>query len=78
MDSLGDLGLTLPTPAYLLGMLLFGIYGWVAFRRGKQAASPNLRWSGLVLMLYPYAVSDTWMLWGIGLALCAWVWQHWE
>ena len=78
MDSLGDLGLTLPTPAYLLGMLLFGIYGWVAFRRGKQAASPNLRWSGLVLMLYPYAVSDTWMLWGIGLALCAWVWRHWE
>ena len=78
MDSLGDLGLTLPTPAYLLGMLLFGIYGWVAFRRGKQAASPNLRWSGLVLMLYPYAVSETWMLWGIGLALCAWVWRHWE
>jgi hypothetical protein len=72
------LGLTLPTPAYLLGMLLFGIYGWVAFRRGKQAASPNLRWSGLTLMLYPYAVSDTWVLWGIGLALCAWVWRYWE
>jgi hypothetical protein len=78
MDALGELGLTLPTPTYLLGMLLFGIYGWVAFRRGKQAANPNLRWSGLTLMLYPYAVSDTWVLWGIGLALCAWVWRHWE
>jgi hypothetical protein len=68
----------LPTPAYLLGALLFGIYGWVTYRRGKTVASPLLRWSGLALMLYPYAVSDTWMLWLIGVGLCGWVWWKWE
>lgn len=70
--------LSLPTPAYLLGAVLFGIYGFVAYRRGKKAANSHLRWSGLALMLYPYAVSDTWMLWAIGVALCGWVWWQWE
>ena len=78
MDALGALGLSLPTPAYLLGALLFGIYGYVAYRRGKQAANANLRWSGLVLMLYPYAVSETGTLWAVGVALCGWVWWKWE
>jgi hypothetical protein len=70
--------LSLPTPAYLLGAVLFGIYGYVAYRRGKQLASPSLRWSGLALMLYPYVVSETWMLWVLGVALCAGVWWKWE
>jgi len=71
-------GLSLPSPAYLLGALLFGIYGWVAYRRGKQASSAMLKWSGVTLMLYPYAVSETGMLWLIGLVLSAWVWWKWE
>ncbi len=78
LDALGDLGFTLPGPAYLLGALLFGLCGWVAYRRGKTVASPTLRWSGLALMLYPYAVSETWMLWAIGGVLCAWVCLKWE
>ena len=77
LDALGALGLTLPSPAYLLGALLFGLCGWVAYRRGKTLANPTLRWSGLALMLYPYAVSDTGMLWAIGAALCGWVWLKW-
>ncbi len=76
--ALGALGLSLPTPAYLLGALLFGLYGWVAYRRGKAASNPVLRWTGLALMLYPYAVSETWMLWGVGVALSGWVWIRWE
>jgi hypothetical protein len=78
LNELGSLGLSLPTPAYLLGAVLFGICGWVAFRRGKTASSPVLRWSGLALMLYPYAVSQTWMLWLIGMALSGRVWWNWE
>lgn len=81
MNALGPLdamGLELPSPAYLLGAVLFGIYGYVAYRRGKQAASPALRWGGLALMLYPYAVAQTWLLWALGLALCTWVWLKWE
>lgn len=65
------MGLSLPSPAYLLGAVLFGIYGYVAFRRGKKTANNPLKWIGVALMLYPYAVSETWMLWGIGVALCA-------
>ncbi len=76
--ALGALGLTLPSPAYLLGALLFGIYGWVAYRRGKKTANNHVRWAGLALMLYPYAVSETWMLWLLGVALCGWVWWKWE
>ena len=76
--ALGTLGLSLPTPAYLLGAVLFGINGWVAYRRGKTALNPMLRWTGLALMLYPYAISETWMLWAIGVALCGWVWWQWE
>ena len=76
--ALGALSLSLPTPAYLLGALLFGIFGWVAYRRGKASSSPLLRWSGLALMLYPYAVSETWMLWVVGALLGGWVWMQWE
>lgn len=76
--ALGTLGLSLPSPAYLLGALLFGIYGWVAYRYGKKTGNSPVRWTGLVLMLYPYAVSETWMLWLLGVALCGWVWWKWE
>jgi hypothetical protein len=78
LGAMGDMGLSLPTPAYLLGALLFGIYGYVAYRRGKQASNSQLRWGGLALMLYPYAVSETWLLWALGLALSGWVWMQWE
>lgn len=74
MDNLGaleSLGFTLPTPAYLVGMILFGIIGLAAYRYGKTASRPNVRWIGLALMLYPYAISETWLLYVVGGGLCA-------
>jgi hypothetical protein len=76
--ALGSFGFSLPTPAYLLGAILFGIYGWVAYRRGKTTSKPMLRWTGLALMLYPYTISQTWMLWVLGVALSGWAWIQWE
>jgi hypothetical protein len=73
LQSMG-LGFELPTPAYLIGALLFGILGYLAWRRGKQAGKPRTRWLGLALMLYPYLVSSTWVLYGAGAALCAGIW----
>ena len=73
LNSLGALGLSLPTPSYLAGAILFGIIGYVAFRRGRKSSRPELTWAGLALMLYPYAISQTWLLWLIGLALCVWL-----
>jgi hypothetical protein len=70
LTQLESLGLVLPTPAYILGAVLFGIVGWVAFRRGGRTTKSVLTWTGLPLMLYPYGVSQTWLLWLLGMALC--------
>jgi hypothetical protein len=67
----GDLGFTLPTPAYLAGVLLFSILGFAAWRHGKRAGNPPVRWLGLALMLYPYVVSGTLAMYAVGAALCA-------
>lgn len=71
LNALGALGLTLPSPAYLVGAILFGIAGYAAYRYGKKTSRPYKKWIGVGLMLYPYAVSETWMLYAIGVSLCA-------
>jgi hypothetical protein len=70
LDTLQALGLELPTPAYIVGAILFGIVGLVAFRNGRKARKPRSLWLGVALMFYPYAVSRTWMLYAVGIALC--------
>jgi hypothetical protein len=74
MDNLAgleSLGLTLPSPAYLFGAIVFGVIGFVAYRYGKRVGRQLTRWLGLALMLYPYAISQTWMLYVVGAILCA-------
>ena len=78
IQQLGSLGLTLPTSAYLAGTILFGLWGCVACRRGRRTAAPALTWPGLALMLYPYGVSQTWLLWTLGSALGGWVYVKWN
>ena len=76
--SLSSLGLELPSPASIVGAILFGIVGYVAFRRGRKASRPELTWVGVALMVYPYAVSATWALWLIGALLCCWLYAKWN
>jgi hypothetical protein len=71
LDALQSLGITLPSPAYIFGTIVFGIAGIVAYRWGKRHARPRTRWIGLALMLYPYVVPQTWLLYLLGAALCA-------
>lgn len=78
LQQLESLGLTLPSPAYLVGAILFGIFGYVAYRRGRKTTESALTWSGLALMLYPYGVSQTWLLWAVGSALTLWVYLKWN
>ena len=78
MAPLSQLGIELPSAAYLIGAVLFGLVGMVAWRHGKHTQRPVVRWSGLVLMLYPYAITETWMLWALGTILCAWLWIQWN
>jgi len=74
LAALQSLGLALPSPAYIVGAVVFGLVGLVAWRRGRKLERPRTRWLGVALMLYPYAVSATWLLYAVGLALCAGVW----
>jgi hypothetical protein len=78
LKQLETLGLVLPSAVYIFGAILFGIVGYVAFRRGRKTSSAALTWTGVALMLYPYAVSQTWMLWVLGVALCGWVYLKWN
>ena len=74
MDDLKNLesfGFTLPSPAYIFGAILFGIVGFAAYRYGKKTALGNIKWIGIALMLYPYVISETWLLYIVGVGLCA-------
>ena len=70
LKALEALGLSMPSPAYLIGAILFGIIGYLAYRQGKKESRPSSKWLGIVMMLYPYAISETWLLYAIGACLC--------
>ena len=74
LETLDALGITLPSPAYIVGAILFGVIGLVAYYRGKRTDRPRTRWLGLALMLYPYLVWQTWLLYLVGAALCVAIW----
>ena len=70
LKTLGALGFTLPSPTYLFGALLFSIIGYIAYRYGKRYSLMAVKWTGIALMLFPYAVSESWLLYLIGTGLC--------
>ena len=81
MDTLAQLqsmGITLPSPAYLFGAVLFGMLGYSAWRRGRALGRASLTWGGVALMVYPYAVENTVLLWLVGAGLCAWLFSRWK
>ena len=71
LAQLQSLGFTLPSPAYIFGAVVFGLVGMAAFRYGRKREQPLKVWLGVALMLYPYAVSRTWLMYVVGIALCA-------
>ncbi|WP_394789797.1 hypothetical protein [Rhodoferax sp.] len=78
LTGLAAMGLVLPSPAYIVGAVLFGLVGYVAYRRGRKTANRTVTWTGVALMLYPYAIGQTWLLWLVGTALCGWLYLRWE
>jgi len=71
LQTLQLLGISLPSTAYIVGAVLFGLLGIAAYRYGKRAGRPRSKWLGVALMLYPYAIPQTWLLYLVGVALCA-------
>jgi hypothetical protein len=59
------------TPANLLGSIIFGSIGFVAFIYGKKLSKIPPLLLGMVLMAYPYFISETWLLYGVGALLTA-------
>ena len=62
-----SLGVSLPSPAYLTGAIAFGLVGMAAYAHGKR----QTQWIGVALMLFPYAISTTWLMYAVGAILCA-------
>ncbi len=50
---------------------IFSIVGWYAFIHGKREKSWRPMVIGIVLMVYPYFVSNTLLAFAIGIALTA-------
>ena len=65
-----QLGLELPSPAYLVGAILFGLVGMATWAYGKKMQRPTTKWLGLALMLYPYVITSTWLMYLVGAGLC--------
>lgn len=76
IDTLQDMGIELPGAAYLIGVLVFSIVGMVAFWKGRRLLRPRVKWLGVALMLYPYLVWNTVLLYVVGLALCVALWMY--
>ncbi|MCC7145705.1 MAG: hypothetical protein IT443_04600 [Phycisphaeraceae bacterium] len=61
----------MPSASALMAMILLGSIGMAAFSYGKKAALWIPMVIGLVLMTYPYFISQTWLLYAVGLVLTA-------
>lgn len=74
LEILRELDFTLPSRTYIVGAVLFGLAGLAAYYDGKRHGRPRERWIGVALMLYPYAVGETWLLYVVGIVLCVGAW----
>lgn len=57
--------------ASLVGGILFGSIGFIALIYGKKELNFRIIIIGILLMVYPYAISNTLAVYGIGVALTA-------
>jgi hypothetical protein len=71
-------GLELPSPAYIAGAIVFGLVGLAGWRHGRRKQKPRAKWLGLALMLYPYVVPQTWLMYAVGAALTLWLYFAWD
>jgi hypothetical protein len=58
------------SPPALFGSILFGAIGVGAFMYGRKMVLWKPMVLGGVLTVYPYFVSQTWLIYAIGCALC--------
>lgn len=61
----------MPTPANLFGLIVFSVTGFAMFTYARKLGLWRSAAIGVALMIYPYFVDQTWVLYAVGLALCA-------
>jgi hypothetical protein len=62
-------------PYNLLAGFIFGTLGWGAFAYGRRLELAKPMGIGVALMVYPYFISNPWLLWGTGVCLLAALWK---
>ena len=60
----------MPTPAALFALIVSSAIGLGAFLYGKKSAALGPALIGVALMVYPWFVTQTWLLYAVGAALC--------
>jgi hypothetical protein len=70
LTTLESMGFTLPSRAYLIGAILFSTLGYAGYRYGKKVSVRTTKWIGIALMLYPYVIWETWLMYTVGAGLC--------
>lgn len=61
---------SLPSPGSLFAAIVFGAVGMGAFIHGKRSGLAKPMLIGIALMVYPYFVSEGWLVFAIGALLC--------
>jgi hypothetical protein len=57
-------------PASITANVIFGLIGTAAFIYGKNTVRIPYMLIGIVLMIYPFFISQIWLLYAIGITLC--------
>lgn len=61
----------MPSPSALFASMFFGIVGFAAFIYARNTRTWHPLVIGIALMVFPYFIEQTWLLYTIGCALCA-------
>ena len=61
---------SMPSPANLFALLIFSVTGCAVFRGASKQAYWRASGIGVALMVYPYFVERTWLLYAVGFGLC--------
>lgn len=63
-------------PYSLLAGFVFSMIGLGAFNYGRKLDLWQPKSIGLALMIYPYFISNRWLLWGVGTGLLTLLWRY--